>query len=135
MIGLSYGGFHTLFTAAAEPRIGVALSSCFFNDRRRYGRRDWGFFNAANTFFDAEVAGLICPRALYVEVAQNDELFDVASARPEAVKVRALYDALGIRDRFVYHEHQGKHEFDPANTGIEFVCRHLGLVDSSGFDA
>lgn len=29
MIGLSYGGFHTLFTTAAEPRIKVAVSSCF----------------------------------------------------------------------------------------------------------
>ncbi len=35
MLGLSYGGFFALYAAAADPRIGVTLSSCFFNDRRR----------------------------------------------------------------------------------------------------
>jgi hypothetical protein len=128
MAGLSYGGFFTLYTAAAEPRIAAALSSCFFNDRRRYGRRDWGFMHAANTFFDPQVAGLVCPRALYVEVAINDELLDVTSARPLAPKVRALYDRLGIPDRFIYHEHAGKHEFDPEDGGIDFLCAHLGLA-------
>ena len=129
MVGLSYGGFFALYAAAADPRIGVTLSSCFFNDRRRYGSRDWGFFNAANTFFDAEVAGLVCPRHLYLEVAQNDELLDVASARPEAEKVAGLYERLGISERFVYHEHPGKHEFDPSDEGIDFLCRNLGLAN------
>ena len=129
MVGLSYGGFFALYAAAADPRIGVTLSSCFFNDRRRYGRRDWGFFDAANTFFDAEVAGLVCPRYLYLEVAQNDELLDVASARPEAEKVAGIYERLGISERFVYHEHPGKHEFDPSDEGIDFLCRNLGLAN------
>jgi hypothetical protein len=127
MAGLSYGGFFTLYTAAAEPRIVAALSSCFFNDRRRYGRGDWGFFDAANTFFDPQVAGLVCPRALYIEVAVNDELLDIASAHPLVHEIRGCYDHLGIPDRFVYYEHPGTHEFDPEDGGIDFLCEHLGL--------
>ncbi len=127
MIGLSYGGFHTLFAAAVDTRIQVALSSCFFNDRRRYGRRDWGWFNAANTFFDAEVASLVCPRALYLEVGERDELFDVRYARLEAEKVRARYAQLGLEARFRFNVHPGKHELDQSEDGIDFLCRHLGL--------
>jgi dienelactone hydrolase len=127
MIGLSYGGFHTLFASAADTRIRVALSSCFFNDRRLYGRRDWGWFNAANTFFDAEVASLVCPRALYLEVGARDEKFDVRYARAEADKVRARYAHLGLEDRFRLKVHAGGHELDEAEDGIDFLCEHLGL--------
>jgi Dienelactone hydrolase family len=125
MIGLSYGGFHTLFMAALDVRVRVALSSCFVNDRRRYGWGDLSWFNAANTSFDAQVAGLICPRALCVEVGQNDELFDVQHARPEASQIQVLYERLGIPGRFRYHEHPGGHELDLDDGGIEFLCHHL----------
>ncbi len=125
MIGLSYGGFHTLYATAAEPRIKVAISSCFFNDRRRYGRGDWGWFNAANRFFDAEVAGLICPRALYIEVGLHDELLDVSSARPIAQEVLTLYQHLGIPERCIYYEHPGVHELDKGDGGINFLIENL----------
>ena len=125
MIGLSYGGFHTLYTTAAEPRIKVAVSSCFVNDRRRYGRGDWGWFNAANLFFDAEVAGLICPRALYIEVGLHDALLDVNSARPVAQKVLDVYQKLGIPERCVYYEHPGVHELDKGDGGIRFLIENL----------
>ena len=70
MIGLSYGGFYTLFAAALDVRIGAAVSSCFFNNRKMYDFVDWVWFNAANQFMDAEVGALVCPRPLYVEVVR-----------------------------------------------------------------
>lgn len=127
MIGLSYGGFHTLFAAALDTRIRVALSSCFFNNRRVYGRQDWVWFNAANTFFDAEIASLVCPRALYIEVGERDELFEVRYAHPEAEKVRERYEQLGVADRFRFKVHTGKHELDETDDGIDFLCKHLSL--------
>jgi hypothetical protein len=125
MIGLSYGGFHTLFAAALDTRIQVALSSCFFNDRKRYAFSDWVWFDAASRFLDAEVAGLVCPRPLCIEVAVQDELFDVQYARPEATKVQALYERLGVPERFLYREHPGVHELDRADDGIDFLFHHL----------
>ncbi|WP_127579085.1 alpha/beta hydrolase family protein [Paenibacillus koleovorans] len=125
MAGLSYGGFYTLFMAAADTRIQAALSSCFLNDRFVYDRVDWTWRNSGNTFLDAEVAGLICPRPFYIEVGLEDELFLTASARPEAAKVKTHYERLGIADRFHYREFQGRHEFDPSDHGVEFLCRFL----------
>ena len=78
-------------------------------------------FGSANSFHDAEIAGLVCPRPLYIEVGARDDLFDVASARPDADKVRTTYAALGMEDRFRYREHDGDHEFDKADDGIDFL--------------
>jgi dienelactone hydrolase len=127
MIGLSYGGFYTLFAAAVETRIKVAVSSCFFNNRKVYDWADWTWFDAANTFMDAEVAMLVCPRRLYIEVGKKDELFNVKYALPEANKVKKAYAQLGIPERFVYHEFHGVHELDKGNGGIDFLCNGLGI--------
>lgn len=125
MIGLSYGGFYTLFTTAVDLRIQAALSSCFFNNRHIYGWHDWTWFNSANTFFDAEVCALICPRPLYIEVAKNDELFDVKYAAPEYKKVMRIYEQLGVSQSLKYKEFNGVHELDKDNEGISFICNKI----------
>lgn len=125
MIGLSYGGFYTLFLAAVDTRIRAAVSSCFFNDRTAYPWIDWTWLNAANTFLDAEIAALVAPRALYIEVGKKDSMFRVALARKPAAQVRQLYSRLGLSERFSYHEHKGGHELDKTSRPIEFLRRHL----------
>ena len=130
MIGLSYGGFFTLFAAALDRRIRAAVSSCYFNNRKMYDLVDWVWFNAANQFMDAEVGALVCPRPLHVEVGKADELFHVRHARPEARRLEAVYERLGIGERFEYEEHDGGHELDKSDKGIDFLCRHLGLAGS-----
>ncbi|MDF2724914.1 MAG: hypothetical protein K0Q59_4589 [Paenibacillus sp.] len=132
MAGLSYGGFYTLFMAAADTRIRAALSSCFFNDRYVYDRVDWTWRNSAGMFLDAEVAGLICPRPLYIEVGLQDELFEAVHAKAEALKVIDRYARLNISERFRYREFQGKHEFDKSDEGIEFLMKHLSLTNCDG---
>lgn len=127
MIGLSYGGFYTLFAAALDTRIKVAISSCFFNNRKVYTFPDWVWFDAANRFLDAEVGAMVCPRPLYIEVGKKDELFDVRQARPEARKLKAIYQSLGRKQAFRYKEHGGVHELDRADDGIDFLCHHLGV--------
>jgi dienelactone hydrolase len=112
MIGLSYGGLYTQFTAALDTRIKAAVSSCFFNRRWDYPQQDWTFFNCYNEYTDVEVCAMICPRPLMVEVGVGDELFDVAGARELAPKLASHWDRLGAGERFAYHEFDGGHEFD-----------------------
>lgn len=129
MIGLSYGGFYTLFAAAIDARIRAAVSSCFLNNRKIYDYADWVWFNAANHFMDAEVGALVCPRPLYVEVGLKDDLFNVRHARPEARRLEVIYRRLGIPQAFRYKEHSGGHELAKSDQGIDFLCRHLGMDD------
>ncbi|MBX7256565.1 MAG: S9 family peptidase [Candidatus Hydrogenedentes bacterium] len=124
MMGLSYGGLYTLYTTALEPRIKVAVSSCYFNERNRYAWQDWSFFNYFNEFNDAEICALICPRPLMVEVGINDELFAVEGARAEYQRARRFWDGLNLSDRFVMAEFDGGHEFR-GDGAFEFVKRYV----------
>ena len=126
--GLSYGGFYALYTAAVDTRIKVCLSSCFFNNREVYALPDCTWLNSAGLFLDAEAAALVCPRTLYLEVGKRDATFVVQHAGPEAAKVRHLYDALGISERFRYKEHDGIHEFDKEENGIDFLMNDWGIT-------
>lgn len=126
MVGLSYGGFYTLFTAAVEPRIRAALSSCFFNERSRYAWPDWTWKDAGLSFFDAEIAGLVCPRALYIEAGDQDELFAIETARAEAERAAAYYRRLGRAERFAFKAFSGGHEMDRGEEGLDFLFAHLG---------
>lgn len=125
MIGLSYGGFYTLFAAALDTRIKVAVSSCFFNDRLRYDFPDWAWFNSANRYLDAEVAAMVCPRPLYIEVGKKDDLFEVPYARSGAREIQARYRRLKVADRLVYHEHEGGHALDQNDAPIDFLVKHV----------
>ena len=125
MAGLSYGGFYTLFAAACDVRIKAALSSCFFNNRFVYDWQDWTWVNSGNTFLDAEVASLICPRSLFIEVGKNDPMFDVKYVRDEYNKVLAVYERLGLTGNLRLEEFEGVHELNKSDVGIEFLCERV----------
>ena len=124
MAGLSYGGFYTLFTSACDVRIKGAYSSCFFNDRYKFDWEDWTWFKAGLRFLDAEIAGFICPRPLYIEVGSDDELFTPETAKKEAKKAAYFYQAENASDNFIFNIFKGTHEFDKENCGLDFLLRN-----------
>ncbi len=113
--GLSYGGYYALYAAALIERVCFCISSCYFNDRlsvlrdRPYGLLDWQYPNAGSLFSDAHIAALICPKPLYIEVGDKDELFNPQGAMDEAKPVRTLYEECGAK--FIFDVFDGKHEF------------------------
>lgn len=123
MAGLSYGGFYTLYTAAAETRIQAALSCGFFNDRIRFNWADWVWNNAAHTFLDAEVGALVYPRPLWIAVGDEDPLFDVASAKEEQKRLAGYY--ANYPDRLHFEAFKGVHEFCVSDDGIRWLCDYL----------
>ncbi len=129
MVGLSYGGCYTLYTAAIETRIKAAVSSCYFNDRAKYAWADWSYANMLNEFTDPEIVGLICPRPLMVEVGINDELFAIEGAKAVAPAAQAHYDRLSLSDRFQFVPFEGGHEFR-GDTAYEFLKQHVS--DAAG---
>ena len=56
---------------------------------------------------------------------KKDDLFNVRHARPEVKRLEAIYQRLGITDKFHYEEHDGGHELDKSDQGIDFLCQHL----------
>lgn len=110
MAGLSYGGFYTLFIAAIEPRIRSAISSCYFNRRRDYPWPDWTWFGAASRFSDAEIACMVYPRKLCIEVGTEDEIFHIAGAEKEMERLKKMNKRVG-KDWLRLITFQGTHEF------------------------
>ncbi len=125
MAGLSYGGMYTLITAAAEPRIKVAVSSCFVNDRRQYAWSDWSYVDQANTFFDPEVMTLISPRHLFVELGTKDALFDQKNYGMIKSEYEYYKEKLNLPDNCTIHLFEGEHEFARDEKNLEFIKKYL----------
>ena len=121
MTGISYGGYFTLHTMAADTRIKAGFSNACFNDRNVYPWAGWTYPNSANTFHDAEVAALCAPRKLYVAVGKEDTVFDYQSAIPEAERVKKYFAAAGCPENFVFSAWDGGHTVPSTDEGFDFM--------------
>jgi len=101
MIGLSYGGYATMITAAIEPRIRVLANSCSFR-----GTRDRGPAPR-----DPELIPFVLPRPLHIHAGLNDKTALVDDIRTAAAEARKVYHAAGSGEVFEYFEFDGVHEF------------------------
>lgn len=121
MIGLSYGGYFTLYTMAADTRIKAGYCAGVFNDRDVYDWQDWSYKGSARMFQDAEVAALCAPRRLYIQVGMEDQVLDYHSAIPEADRIRDYYAAFDAADNFKFDVWEGGHTISGHDEGYDFV--------------
>ncbi len=124
MVGLSYGGFYTLFTSAVETRIKSAISCAFFNDRKKYTYPDWVWQNSAAKFNDAEIAALVYPRRLCIEIGDNDAHFSGESGVKEFERLKKLSEEVGI-DWLDFILFEGTHEFHKDDMPIERMIKDI----------
>lgn len=128
-MGISGGGTVTVFAAALDTRIRAAmlsgalatfrdsimsLSHCI--DNYVPGLLEW-----AEAY---DVAGLIAPRALFVESGSRDEWFPVEASRASFAHVKKVYeafDAAALADQEVF---EGEHSFHGVK-GLPFLAKHL----------
>ena len=125
MIGLSYGGYFTLYTMAADPRIKTGYAAGFFNDRNVYDWSDWCYKGSACSFHDAEVAALCIPRKLCIAVGKTDSVFDYQSAIPEGKRAEKYYEMFGCRDNIRFVVWDGAHTMENTDEGYEFFFEPL----------
>ena len=121
MTGVSYGGYFTLYTMAADTRIKAGYSNACFNDRNSYPWQDLCYPNSANTFHDAEVSGLCAPRKLYVSVGKSDGVFDYKGAINESLRAKKYFNAWGCPENFVFSVWDGGHTVPPIDDGFDFL--------------
>jgi dienelactone hydrolase len=128
-IGISGGGTATLFASALEPRIRGAMVSGYLNTfRDSVGSLAHcvdnyvpGILNWAEMH---DIAGLVAPRALFVESGERDAIFPIASSVESYTQVRRIYDVLGAADRVEQEVFPGEHSFW-GRRGLPFIARHL----------
>lgn len=124
MVGLSYGGFYTLYLSALDTRIRSAVSCSFFNTRDQYPWQDWTWFRSAELFDDAEIACLVYPRKLCIEIGTRDELFDAAYGERSYRKLLAMCKDVGT-DWLTFIPFDGTHEFCKEDAPIKNLIKHL----------
>jgi dienelactone hydrolase len=128
MVGHSYGGHSTLFTAALEPRIKVAVANGPVSDFLHHGLH-WGVPKGAGnsqsmpalrpyvldhtlplplTF--CQFTALLAPRPLLVGQAAGERR---PMEEENYAAVRQVYQALGSTERVRYHWYAGDHDFPP----------------------
>ena len=122
MMGLSYGGYFTLHTMAAEPLIKAGYSNACFNNRDHYTTfTDWCYENAGYRFQDAEVAALCAPRKLFLSVGKADPVFDYRHAIPEAERIKDYYKAFGKEENLIFSVWEGGHTVDDTDEGYDHL--------------
>jgi hypothetical protein len=110
MVGLSYGGFYTQYTTALDTRIRSAISCSYFNQRRKCFHADWSWKGSANRLQDAEIACLVYPRRLCIELGRDDELFACESGIAEFERLKALCAPVDT-EWLDFIPYDGAHEF------------------------
>lgn len=146
MVGHSYGGHSTIFAAALEPRIKVAVANGPVSDFLHHGMH-WGVPKGAGnsqslpgmrpyvldhtlplplTFY--EFTSLIAPRALWVGQAVGERR---PTEEENHAAVRQVYEALGHPDRVRYNWYAGDHDFPPhvRATAVEWFRYWFARVD------
>jgi dienelactone hydrolase len=128
-MGISGGGTATLFAAALEPRLRVALASGYLNTfRDSVGSLAHcvdnyvpGILNWAEM---SDIAGLIAPRPLFVESGERDRIFPLDASVESFRAVREIYRVFEAEDRIEQEVFPDEHIFW-GRRGIPFVARHL----------
>jgi hypothetical protein len=128
-MGISGGGTATLFAAALEPRLRVAMVSGYLNTfRDSIGSLAHcvdnyvpGILNWAEM---SDIAGLIAPRPLFVESGEKDNIFPVNASVESFRAAREIYRVFGAEDRIEQEVFPGEHTFW-GKRGIPFVVGRL----------
>ena len=116
--GLSYGATCTLFLAALDERVRVAIVSGYLSSWREAHKVPWNMCGSQvmpgqlGVLEHVDVAALIAPRPLLAESGTDDDIFPVAAARETIDRLRPLYERLGAPAGALRHDvFEGDHRW------------------------
>jgi dienelactone hydrolase len=122
-VGLSFGGTMTTYLSALDRRIKAAVISGYISTVRGDALTDRGKGNTCGNQYSPslllhgdipDVAGLIAPRPLLVEMGEKDMCFVIEDAKKAFKHLSRIYAAAGARDRLDKDIFPGTHAFSGA---------------------
>ena len=130
--GLSFGGTMTTYLAAFDERIKVACISGYLSTlAEAMNEHDCGNFCGSQympglyTIGDIpDVAGLIAPRPLIIEMGEKDVGFIISDQLKAYDHLSAIYNAAGASENLQKDHFPGAHEFNGKDS-IEFFSKFL----------
>lgn len=124
MVGLSYGGFYTQLTAALDTRVKAAISCSYFCDAAHWVKPDWSFHGIAECFGEAEIACLVHPRKLFLEMGNQDNHFDYQKSIKEYERILEICGG-STGDWLEFTIFDGEHEFYKEDYHIQKLIEYL----------
>ena len=129
MTGNSGGGTVSLFAAACETRIAVAVPSCYFCTFEgsigtiRHCECNYvpGLMRLGEMY---DVAGLIAPRPFCAIAGRDDGIFPIEHVKLAYERLKAIYTVAGVADKCELFIGQGGHRYYKAGAW-PFVRRHF----------
>jgi dienelactone hydrolase len=121
--GLSFGGTMTTYLAALDPRLRVACISGYLSTIKSDAMTMRGLANFCGSQYMPgllsigdipDVAGLIAPKPLVVEMGEQDMCFVIEDMRRAFDRLRGIYEAAGAGDLLVADQHPGGHQWSGA---------------------
>jgi dienelactone hydrolase len=116
--GLSYGGTCTLFLAALDERVKVAIVSGYLSSWRIAHTVPWNMCGSQvmpgqlGAIEHLDIAALVAPRPMLVESGAEDSIFPAVTARETVERLRPLYARLGApADALVHDVGEGDHRW------------------------
>jgi hypothetical protein len=130
MMGLSLGGTITTFTSAFDERIKATDIIAYINPWAGFGIRQGNFCGSqvipeVFKYFDThDIAGLIAPRPLLVEMGVYDSCFPIHDLLEGYEGLKKIYKAAGVEDKLYEDIHPGGHAF-AAGKAFNFFEKYL----------
>lgn len=130
MMGLSQGGTMTTFASAYDKRIKAADIMGYINPWAEFGIKNANFCGSQiipqiYRYFDtSDIAGLIAPRPLLLEMGIYDSCFPIHNLLKGYEKVKKIYEACGKADILECDIHSGPHAFG-GNKAFDFFRKYL----------
>ena len=116
--GLSYGGTCTLFLAALDARVRVAVVSGYLSSWRAAHTVPWNMCGSQvmpgqlGEIEHVDIGALVAPRPLLVESGTEDLIFPVGAARATVGQLQQLYARLGAPPGALEHDvFDGEHRW------------------------
>lgn len=116
VMGTSGGGLVALWAAALDQRIEfAAVSGYFCTFRESILAIDHCIDNFVSGVLQLcelpDLAGLVAPRALFVESGTEDSIFPIVGFRQAVAHAKTIFEAFGCSENFAYEEFEGEHRF------------------------
>lgn len=129
-VGFSWGGTHTMYTAALDDRVGAAVISGTFGTFRDAlldaGECTCQYVPDLLRWCELpDIVAAIAPRPVLIEQGRNDQHYSLDTVEPACAAVRRVYALAGADDGIALDLHDGNHTFSGRYLP-EFLRRNLG---------
>jgi dienelactone hydrolase len=133
-LGISMGGYRSMYLAALDDRIKAACIVGFMSKvkpmlQAHIDTHSWvHFLPALHCYLDLpDVASLTAPRALMIQQCAKDRLFPAKGMQEAVEHIAAVYEKTGVKEKFVGRSYDEPHQFTRAmqDDAFAWLDRHL----------